>query len=62
MAGRPTKVGALAASHLLNPLPRAKAANGVTGYHQATVIPVGGTTSTPPELYQTLASSDGCTW
>jgi hypothetical protein len=39
-AGCP-RFGALITSHLSNPLPRANAANGVTGYDQATVIPVG---------------------
>jgi hypothetical protein len=34
-------LGALIASQLSNPQPRAKAANGVTRYDQATVIPVG---------------------
>jgi hypothetical protein len=36
-----TRFDALIASHRSNPLPRAKAANGVTGYDQATLIPVG---------------------
>jgi hypothetical protein len=42
MAGQaPPMVGAVIASHLSNLLSRAKAANGVTGYDQPTVVPVG---------------------
>jgi hypothetical protein len=41
MAGGLQRLGALIASQLSNPLPRAKAANGVTGYDQPAVIPVG---------------------